>query len=153
MDSSSKASRRLAEAGIVWEANFKTLWANPSFQAAGSSTDSPATACPDSQKVPELPGQRSDANEQLPCRHLGNTTQGKTTQGRARAATDGCQGMRQHQASTQEHFPQVLYRNTSPKCSPNLRLFLSQWISQAKHCFCHSSAFSETLPITHLVSS
>lgn len=88
-----------------------------------------------------------------PRRHLGNTTQGKTTQGGATAATDGCQGMRQHQASTQEHFPKVLCRNTSPKCSPNLRLFLSQWISQAKHCFCHSAAFSETLPITHPVSS
>lgn len=67
MEISSKASRRLAEDGTVWEGNFTTLWANPSFQAAGSSTDSPATACPDSQKVPELLGQRSDANEQLPA--------------------------------------------------------------------------------------
>lgn len=41
--------------------------ANPSFQAAGSTTDSPVTACPDSQKVPELLGQRSDANKQLPA--------------------------------------------------------------------------------------
>lgn len=47
--------------------NFPTLWANPSPQAAGSTTDSPATACPDSQKVPEPPGQRSDANEQPPA--------------------------------------------------------------------------------------
>lgn len=39
------------------------ILANPSFQAAGSTTDSPATACPDSQKVPELPEQRSDANK------------------------------------------------------------------------------------------
>lgn len=53
---SSKASRRLAEAGIVWEGNFITPWANPSFQAAGSTTDPPATACPDSQKVPEVLG-------------------------------------------------------------------------------------------------
>lgn len=46
---------------------LQMAWANPSFQAPGSTTDSPATACPDSQKVPELPGQRPDANEQLPA--------------------------------------------------------------------------------------
>lgn len=62
-----------------------------------------------SHSVPQQPegaraaGTKVWCKAAAPCRHLGQTAQGGS-----RAATDGCQGMRQHQASTQKHFPQVL---------------------------------------------
>lgn len=57
-------SKQEACRGWYWVGGeLHNILANPSFQAAGSTTDSPATACPDSQKVPELPEQRSDANK------------------------------------------------------------------------------------------
>lgn len=102
MNSSSKASRRLAENGIVWEGNFTTLWQIQAFkQLAAPQTHQP-------QPVPTARRCLSCQNKGLmqtrtPCRHLSKTTPGGTG-----VATDGCQGMRQHQASTQEHFPQVL---------------------------------------------
>lgn len=83
MNSSSKASRRLAENGIVWEGNFTTLWQIQAFkQLAAPQTHQP-------QPVPTARRCLSCQNKGLmqtrtPCRHLSKTTPGGTG-----VATDG----------------------------------------------------------------
>lgn len=135
--------RMLVEDCMMWEGNFKTHWQvkvfKQPYQLAAPHRLTSNSWVLAARRCPSCWDKCLRQTKVTSLQYISKTTEGGTI-----VATDGCRGKRQHQASTYD---------ASPKCSPSLWLFLSEWISWAKHCFHHSSTFIETLQLLILSPS